>query len=43
MAMHYWTINDEAEMRRLIVAGADGIITDDPALLMRVMDDLNEE
>jgi glycerophosphoryl diester phosphodiesterase len=43
MAMHYWTINDEAQMRELIEKGADGIITDDPALLMRVMDELKEE
>ncbi|MGS0973516.1 MAG: glycerophosphodiester phosphodiesterase family protein [Candidatus Izemoplasmataceae bacterium] len=41
MAMHYWTINDEAEMIRLIEAGADGIITDDPALLIRVIEELN--
>ena len=40
MAMHYWTINDEATMRRLIERGADGIITDYPALLMSI---LNEE
>lgn len=42
MAMHYWTINDEEEMRRLIEVGADGIITDDPALLMRVLSEMNE-
>ena len=40
MAMHYWTINDEATMRRLIERGADGIITDYPELLMSI---LNEE
>jgi glycerophosphoryl diester phosphodiesterase len=28
MAVHYWTINDEQEMERLIRLGADGIITD---------------
>jgi glycerophosphoryl diester phosphodiesterase len=28
MAVHYWTINDEQEMKRLILLGADGIITD---------------
>lgn len=28
MAVHYWTINEEEEMRRLIELGADGIITD---------------
>ena len=41
MAMHYWTINDEDEMKRLIAAGADGIITDNPALLIRVIEELN--
>jgi len=25
---HYWTINDVAEMRRLVAAGASGIVTD---------------
>lgn len=29
--------NDEAEMRRLAALGVDGIITDDPGLLMRVL------
>jgi glycerophosphoryl diester phosphodiesterase len=28
MAVHYWTINDESEMRQLLLLGADGIITD---------------
>ena len=42
MAMHYWTINDEEEMRRLIQAGADGIITDNPALLISIIDELNQ-
>jgi glycerophosphoryl diester phosphodiesterase len=42
MAMHYWTINDEDEMRRLIQAGADGIITDNPALLISIIDELNQ-
>lgn len=31
LAVHYWTVNDEDEMRRLIARGADGIITDVPA------------
>jgi glycerophosphoryl diester phosphodiesterase len=26
--VHYWTINDSAEMQRLVAAGADGIVTD---------------
>lgn len=28
MSVHYWTVNDEQEMRRLVLLGADGIITD---------------
>lgn len=31
LAVHYWTIDDPAEMARLLDAGADGIMTDDPA------------
>lgn len=42
MAMHYWTINDEDEMRRLIQIGADGIITDNPALLIKIINELNQ-
>jgi glycerophosphoryl diester phosphodiesterase len=26
--VHYWTINDVEQMRRLIALGADGIVTD---------------
>ena len=43
MAMHYWTINDEATMRMLIERGADGIITDDPLLLMRIIAEIKGE
>lgn len=32
-----WTVNDAREMERLIGMGVDGIITDDPALLIRVL------
>jgi glycerophosphoryl diester phosphodiesterase len=42
IAIHYWTINDEDEMRNLIELGADGIITDDPELLMKVIDEISE-
>ncbi len=41
MAVHYWTINDEDEMRRLIELGCDGIITDYPEVLMNVLDEYN--
>lgn len=40
IAMHYWTINDEDMMRFLIKQGADGIITDYPALLQEIIADL---
>jgi glycerophosphoryl diester phosphodiesterase len=32
-----WTVNDEADMRRLIAQGVDGIITDHPSLLYKVI------
>jgi len=34
--VHFWTINDEDEMRRLLTLGADGIITDRPDLGIKV-------
>lgn len=37
MAVHYWTINDPDEMRRLIELGCDGIITDYPDVLMTII------
>jgi glycerophosphoryl diester phosphodiesterase len=40
IAVHYWTINDEQEMRTLIKNGADGIMSDLPTLLKRVLDDM---
>ena len=36
LAVHYWTVNDPEEMRRLIEIGADGIMTDYPHLLEEV-------
>lgn len=35
--VYYWTINDEPTMRYLIRQGVDGIMTDNPELLQRVM------
>lgn len=35
--LYAWTINDELEMRELLAIGVDGIITDRPALLARVV------
>ena len=37
LQVHVWTIDEEAEMRRLIDLGVDGIMTDDPALLRTVL------
>ena len=37
IAVQYWTINDEWDMRRLIELGCDCIMTDDPALLRNVL------
>jgi len=34
--VHAWTVNREAEMRRLIEAGVDGIVTDRPDLLLAI-------
>ncbi len=40
IAVQYWTINDEEEMRELIELGCDCIMTDDPILLKQVLDDI---
>ena len=34
--VHYWTINEPAEMERLLAYGADGVMSDDPELLVKV-------
>lgn len=34
--IHVWTVNEEADMRRLFNWGVDGIFTDDPALAWKV-------
>ncbi len=39
MAINYWTINDEETMRFLIEQGADGIITDNPELLISILEE----
>ena len=38
IAVHYWTINDEEDMRTLIENGADAIMTDYPHKLKEVID-----
>jgi glycerophosphoryl diester phosphodiesterase len=37
IAVHVWTVNDPADMERLIETGIDGIITDRPDLLLEVL------
>jgi glycerophosphoryl diester phosphodiesterase len=36
-----YTINDAERAKELIAAGLDGIITDDPALQLKVVESLN--
>ena len=42
MAVQYWTINDAEDMRRLIKMGCDCIMTDDPALMRQVLDEMEQ-
>lgn len=42
IAVQYWTINDEEDMRLLIDLGCDCIMTDDPALLRQVLSERGE-
>ncbi len=37
LQIHYWTVNDSSEMKRLLDAGADAIITDETATLRSVL------
>lgn len=37
IAVHVWTIDDEAEMRALVALGVDGIMSDRPDVLKRVL------
>jgi glycerophosphoryl diester phosphodiesterase len=40
LAVHVWTIDDRAEMERLIDLGVDGIMTNRPTVLEDVLDDM---
>lgn len=39
LALHVWTVDDPASMRHLVGLGVDGIMTDRPTLLHRVLDE----
>jgi glycerophosphoryl diester phosphodiesterase len=36
--VHVWTVDDEGEMRELLAMGVDGLVTDRPDVLARVLD-----
>jgi glycerophosphoryl diester phosphodiesterase len=40
MAVHVWTVDEESDMRRLLAWGADGLISDRPDRLARVLHDV---
>lgn len=42
MPVHVWTIDDADEMRRLVELGVDGIMTDKPSLLKKVLLDMGQ-
>lgn len=37
LEVHVWTVNEEADMRRMAAMGVDGIITDYPDLAIRIL------
>ncbi len=40
ISVQYWTINDKEEMRRLIELGADVIMTDNPDMLVELLEEM---
>jgi glycerophosphoryl diester phosphodiesterase len=42
LRVNIWTVNDEADMRRFVLAGVDGLITNRPALAVAVRNALAE-
>ena len=40
--VHVWTIDDAAEMQRLLELGVDGIMTDRPGVLRQVLSERGE-
>ena len=43
IAVHYWTINDEETMKELIEMNVDGIITDYPNKLLKLLNQSTKE
>lgn len=43
IAVQYWTINEEDDIRKLIANGADAIMTDNPELAYEVKQDMTEK
>ena len=40
IAMHYWTVNDKEDMKKLIELRVDGIITDSPDLMIEALKEM---
>lgn len=37
MRVHVWTVNEEADLKRLLASGVDGIFTDNPGFLRKIL------